>query len=149
MQTSRGLFSSGPCIAHEHCISVSKMYRCVSATCLGSDTLVAMSYFDHSVRVHRLVGDELEEMTRVQLEKPHLLVWVAARLLVSTCDSKGVDELEVMGTRLERRGQLVAETDDFRVDSWCALDCGLVVYNPSFELLHYLLELNTRSVQYI
>ena len=141
MQTARGLFTSGPRIAHEHFIRVSETYRCVSATCIGIDTLVAISYVDQSVRVHRLVGDELEEITRVRLERPHLIVWIATRLLVSTSDSKGVVELEVMGTQLEHRGQLIAETSNFRVDSWCVLDYGLVVYNSSsFELLDYLLK---------
>ena len=57
---------SGPRIARVHRIHVPEQYNWFSATC-GSDTLVAMSYDDKSVRVHRLRGDRLEELARIQL----------------------------------------------------------------------------------
>ena len=127
---------SGPRIARVHRIRVPEVYRCFSATCDNNgDTHVAMSYADDSVRVFRLVGDRLDEMARIRLEKPHL--WVAARLLISAPGGTGVVE-----TRAERRAtcraQLIAGTGDFRVDRWCTLHDGLVVSNnDSKELLNY------------
>ena len=51
---------SGARIAHVHRIDVSELYRRFSATS-GSDTLVAMSYWeDETVRVNRLRDDRLE-----------------------------------------------------------------------------------------
>ena len=134
---------SGPRIAHENCIRVpeDQKYICFSATCgSGGDTHVAMSYEDESVRVFRLVGDRLDEMARIRLEKPELLLWVASRLLVEapSREYSGVVELELRGTQLERRAELIAGTHNFTVDRWCAMDDGLLVYNHnSKELLHY------------
>ena len=111
---------SGPRIARVHSINVPEEYRWFSATC-GSDTLVAMAYLkyqsteksdirkmcyisDQSVRVHRLRGDRLEELARVQLKAPDNLLWLADRLLVADFDyekrSHAVIELEVIDTRL-------------------------------------------------
>ena len=111
---------SGPRIARVHLIHVPEKYNWFSATC-GSDTLVAMSYpydntfrqnGDNSVRVHRLGGDRLEELARIQLKNPQSLLWLADRLLVADYDdekkSSSVIELEVSDTRLERRRELIA-----------------------------------------
>ena len=48
-------------------------------------TLVATShpFTDQSVRVHRLHGDRLEELARIQLKYPEVLLWLADRLLVA------------------------------------------------------------------
>ena len=72
---------SGPRIARVHRIHVPEEYRWFSATC-GSDTLVAMTYPkpDQSVRVHRLRGDRLEELARIQLKDPNTLLWLADRM---------------------------------------------------------------------
>ena len=69
---------SGPRIARVHSIRVPQAYIYFSATC-GSDgdTYVAMAYEDESGRVFRLVGDRLDKMARIRLEKPDLLLWVA------------------------------------------------------------------------
>ena len=65
---------SGPRIARVHRIHVPEQYMWFSATC-GSDTLVAMSYEnDYSVRVHRLHGDRLEELARIQFKLPDKLL---------------------------------------------------------------------------
>ena len=75
---------SGPRIARVHRIHVPEEYHLFSATC-GSDTLVAMTYtWGQSVRVHRLRGDRLEELSRIQLQQPWRLLWLADRLLVMT-----------------------------------------------------------------
>ena len=68
---------SGLRIARLHRIYVPEKFCCFSATC-GSDTLVAMSYpnnsfsqnSDNSVLLHRLLGDRLEELARIQLKQP-------------------------------------------------------------------------------
>ena len=135
----------GPQIARVHNISVTKEYLCFSATSDSADnTQVAMSYEkEQSVRVYRLVGDRLEEMGRIRLESPRLLLWVAARLFVSAPVYSVVVELELKGSRLERRCQLIGSTGNIIiVHKWCALDEGLVVYNDSSkELIHYSLTL--------
>ena len=127
---------SGPRIADEQRIRVPEKYEWLSATCgSGGETHVAMSFEkDQSVRVFRLVGDRLDERARIQLESPYQLLWLAARLFVGVSGGNGVVELALSGKRLERRAQLKA----VRVNEWCALDDGVVVYNAkSKELLHY------------
>ena len=134
---------SGPRIARVHRIHVPETYRWFSATC-GSDTLVAMSYFDTSVRVHRLRGDRLEELARIQLKHPQRLLWLADRLLVADYgseDSHAVIELEVSDTRLERRRELVENqrtSENIDVWRWCAVNDGVAIFDyKSKDILHY------------
>ena len=133
---------SGPRIARVHRIDVPEQYFSFSATC-GSDTLVAMSYEnDNSVRVHRLRGDRLEELARIQLKRPDYLLWLADRLLVADYDdekhSHAVIELEVSDTRLERRRELIATSENIRVWRLCAVNDGLAIFDSkSRDILHY------------
>ena len=62
---------SGARIKRVSCIVVPEEYYSFSAKC-GSDPLVAMSYRngDKSVRVHRLRGNQLEELAHIRLECP-------------------------------------------------------------------------------
>ena len=64
------------------------------------------------MRVHRLRGDRLEELFRIQLKQSHYLLWLADRLLVADYDkneeSHAVIELEFSGTRLDRLRELIA-----------------------------------------
>ena len=132
---------SGPRIARVHRIHVPEMYNWFSATC-GSDTLVAMSYFsDKSVRVHRLRGDRLEELARIQLKRPQELLWLADRLLVVDYDrenSHALIELEVSDTRLERRRELIATSENIYVHRLCAVNDELAIFDyMSKDILHY------------
>ena len=134
---------SGPRIARVHLIHVRKEYSYTyfSATC-GSDTLVAMSYEDKSVRVHRMCGDQLEELARIQLKWPDRLLWLADRLLVADYDyykkSDAVVELEMSDKRLERRRELIATSENIRVSCLCALNDGLAIFNrKSRDILRY------------
>ena len=139
---------SGPRIARVHRIDVPEKYDCFSATC-GSDTLVAMSYECESVRVHRLVrnlfgllGYRLEELARIKLNDPSLLLWLADRLLVANFDyekkSHAVIELEVSGMRLERRRELIATSKNINVKRWCAVNYGLAIFDGnSKDILRY------------
>ena len=135
---------SGPRIARVHRIHVPELYYSFSATC-GSDTLVAMSYpkierfspnGDNSVRVHRLRGDRLKELARIQLKKPVYLLWLADRLLVD--ESNSVIELEVSDTRLERRHELIATSENICVTRLCAVNDGVAIFDAnSRDILHY------------
>ena len=133
---------SGPRIARVYRIHVPEEFRWFSATC-GRDTLVAMSYplRDKSVRVHRLRGDRLEELARIQLKKPYYLVWLADRLLVAEYDtekkSHAVIELEVSDTRLERRRELIATSENIIVHRLCAVNDGLAIFDKHNDILHY------------
>ena len=131
---------SGPRIARLHRIHVPEQYYWFSATC-GSDTLVAMSYEnDNSVRVHRLRGDRLEELARIQLNCPDRLLWLADRLLVADSDEKWqtVIELEVSDTRLERRRELIATSENICVSRLCAVNDGLAIIDyKTRDILHY------------
>ena len=149
---------SGPRIARVHRIHVTEEYYWFSATC-GSDTLVAMSYpsrlyssslglvepspicWDNSVRVHRLRGDRLEELARIQLKLPSFILWLADRLLVADGDSEkqsdAVIELEMSDMRLERRRELIATSEKICVYSWCAVNDKLVIFDYKFkDILH-------------
>ena len=132
---------SGPLISRVHRIHVHEEYYWFSAKC-GSDTLVAMSYDDNSVRVHRLRGDRLEELARIQLKNPERLLWLADRLLVADYDfekkSHAFIELEVSDTRLERRRELIATSENILVRSLCAVNGGLAILNNNTnDILHY------------
>ena len=135
---------SGPCIASAHRIHVPEKYEWFSATC-GSDTLVAMSYQnkqDYSVRVHRLCGDRLKELARIHLKCPDRLLWLADRLLVADYDSKkdshAVIELEVSDTRLERRRELIATSENINVWRLCAVNDGVAILDDKTkDILHY------------
>ena len=132
---------SGPRIARVHRIHVPEVYFSFSATC-GSDTLLAMSYSDNSVHVHRLRGDRLEELARIQLKNPTKLLWLADRLLVADSDeekqSHAFIELEVSDTRLERRRELIATSENIYVRRLCAMNDGLAIFDlNSRDILHY------------
>ena len=129
----------GPRVVRVHNIHVTESYLCFSATCAsrgnGGDIQVAMFYGDQTVRVYRLVDDQLEELTRIRLEKPFRLLWVAARLLVGAREPGGVIELEMRGNQLERCGELISDTSDISVYSWCPLDDGLAMFNKVSNML--------------
>ena len=132
---------SGPRIARVHRIHVPEKYHSFFVTC-GSDTLVAMSYEDKSVRVHRMLGDRLEELARIQLKWPDKLLWLTDRLLVADFDeekqSHAVIELEVSDTRLERRRELITTSENIRVSRLCAVKDGLAIFDVnSRDILHY------------
>ena len=137
---------SGPRIARIHCIHVPETYEWFSATS-GSDTLVAMTYSkypnqNNSVSVHRLRGDRLEELARIQLKWPTTLLLLADRLLVTEYDSEkksyAVIELEVSHTRLKRRRELIDTSDNIRVRRLCAVNDGLAIFDSkSKDILHY------------
>ena len=144
---------SGPRIARLHRIHVTEQYCNFSAT-RTSDTLVAMSYpkddfrpnADNSVRLHRLRGDRLEELARIQLKQPYELLWLADRLLVTDRDREkkayAVIELEVSDTRLERRRELIATSEKIDVFILCAVNDELAIfdYNSSDTLLYSFVE---------
>ena len=134
---------SGPRIARVHRIHVPEEYYWFSATCC-SDTLVAMSlpFTDNSVRVHRLRGNRLEELARIQLKSPGTLLWLADRLLVADYDieneSHAVIELEVSDTRLERRRELISTSKNINVRRLFAVkdEVAIFDYNTN-DILHY------------
>ena len=132
---------SGPRIARVHRIHVPEKYYWFSAKG-GSNTLVAMSYGDHSVRVHRLCCDRLEELARIQFKSPGRLLWLADRLLVAVWDrdmqSHAVIDLEMSSTRLESGRKLIATSENVQVSMWCAVDDALaIVDSKSKDILHY------------
>ena len=97
---------------------------------------------DNSVRVHRLRGDRLEELARIQLKRPQELLWLADRLLVADSDEKtnshALIELEVSDTRLERRRELIATSENINVFRLCAVNDGVaIVDSKSRDILHY------------
>ena len=134
---------SGPRIERVHRLDVPEEYDWFSATC-GSDTLVAMTYpyTDQSVRVYRQSGHRLEELTRIDMKNPKSVMWLADRLLVADWDdekeSHAVIELKLSGTRIERRRELIANTENIGVGRWCAVNEGLAIFDyKSKETLHY------------
>ena len=92
------------------------------------------------MRVHRLRGDRLDELARIQLNCPDIVLWLVDRLLVADLDKKShaVIELEVSDTRLERRRELIASSKNIYVSSWCAVNDGLAIFDGhSRDILHY------------
>lgn len=116
---------------------------CVT-TSSDSDTLVAMSYESkNEVRVNRLRDDRLDELARIRLQTPGPLVWLGDRLIATewhaNTSSNSITELEVSGTRIERRRQLFAPDDKIVVWRWCAVDGGFaIVESNSQSIMHFL-----------
>ena len=90
-----------------HTFHLSETYQFFTASC-DSEDLVAMSYStsyrsnrtdQQSVRVHRLHGNRLQEIARVELESPYKLLWLTDLLLVD--DFNNVIELEIVYGRLD------------------------------------------------
>ena len=65
------------------CIHFHERCRWFSAT-FGSDTLVAMSFYDQSVRIHRLREQQLIKLTRFHVNGQDKLQWIDDRLHVVT-----------------------------------------------------------------
>ena len=132
---------SGPRIARLHCIYVPEKYNWFSATC-SSDTLVAMSYEDQSVHVHRLVGDKLEELTSTLMNNPYKLLWLADRLIVPELEehneSHTVSMLQMSGTGLERLRKLISTSENILGESWCVVNDGFAIFDlNSKDILLY------------
>ena len=137
----------GPRIARFHRIHVPEEYCWFSAKCTN-DTLVAMSYpindaipnADNSVRLHRLRGDRLKELARIQLKSPWQLLWLADRLLVADYDEKEqsyeVIELEMSYMRLERRRELIAASVKAS-ESMCVVNDGVAINDFNNGILLY------------
>ena len=130
---------SGPRVAHISRIQLLEHYLDFSATS-GSDTLVATCFkTDKWVRVYRLLGDRLEELSRIRFKKkePYALLWLDDRiLLVATqnADSSTIIALELVGTQLKRRHKF----NPCNVYRWCAANNGLAIVEfPSQDLLHF------------
>lgn len=67
------------------------------------------------------------------MHNPYRLLWLSARLFVievhTDRDLGAVVELEVSGTRLERRRTLIATDERIDVRSWCAVDDQIAVFD--------------------
>lgn len=97
-----------------------------------------MSYSSiDELRVYRQRGDRLEELTRTQLQRPEEVLWIADRLLVT--EQNAVAELEVSGTRLERRSKVFTSEERIHVSMWCAVENGLAIFDGySKNILYYM-----------
>ena len=92
--------------------------------------------------MHRLRGDQLEELARIKLKSHTPLLWLADRLLVADYDndkkSHVVIELEVSDRRLQRRRELIATSENIHVWKLCAVNDGVAIFdNKSKDILHY------------
>lgn len=128
---------SGPIIERVHRLQLDTEYISFSAT-RDTETRVAVSYLNSTtseVRVHRLVDDRLEEVARTRVENPGFLLWLLDTLLATEGYDKSVHEIDV-STRLDR--ELIAPDEGIRVESWCAVDDGLAIFDMNSKgLLHY------------
>ena len=93
------------------------------------------------MRLHRLRGDRLEELARIQLKSPCYLLWLTDRLLVAERDSAknayAVIELEVSDTRLERRRELIATSEKISVQRLCVVNDEVAILNQNNDILLY------------
>lgn len=118
-------------------IQVPQLYMKFSAIS-DSETLVAMSFYDDSLRVHRLRGATLEELAQMQCNKPDEVLWLSNQRLVATEHSTSrrahiVNELEFeesrSGARLEQKRVLFDHKERVEVRSWCAIRDGLLIFD--------------------
>ena len=130
---------SGPRVTLLHRINVPEIYYDFSVSGSGEE-LVAVLY-KNSVCVNRLCHNRLEEISRIQLSSRNLL-WLGDRLLVTEHidshddDSDVVVELEVRGTRLERRRELL-DLNYARIyfNCWCAVGNELAIFDDNMQAL--------------
>ena len=131
---------SGPRIAHVR-IRVPEVYITFTTIC-NNEVLIAMSFREsQTIRVHRLDGDQLMELSRIQVNLPRHVLWLADRLFVTEWNavkkSHSILELKLRVGQLERIRELYY-SDSIIVDQWCAVDNGLAIYDRNKkELLHY------------
>ena len=124
---------SGSHIKFVNLFNVHEIYYNFSVSGSGHE-LVAVSYKD-SMRVNRLCGDRLEEISRIQFS-PSKLLWLADRLLVKEYQSSTklnvVVELKVIGSRLERRRELL-DLDYARINlhCWCPVGNELAIFDSN------------------
>lgn len=128
-------------IAHIQRINITERYRWFSAN-RGSDTLVELSYFNlNEVRVHLLRGDQLEILSRTELQRPGHFMWLEDRLLVTEWHSEDLHSvvvLRVSDTRLERSRQIITAKEQIYVWRWCAVDNGFAIFDRnSNEILNF------------
>ena len=122
---------SGSHIKFVNLFNMPEIYYNFSVSGSGHE-LMAVSYKD-SMRVNRLCGDHLEEISRIQFS-PSNLMWLADRLLVeeyrSSTKSNVVVELEVIGTRLERHRDLLDLTyARIHLHCWCPVGNELAIFD--------------------
>ena len=136
---------SGPRVTLLNRIDVPEIYFDFSVSSSSGEELVAVFYKD-SVCVNRLCRDRLEEISRIQLNywrSSHAsgnVLWLGARLLVTeNIDSDDDDlhfvvELEMKGTRLERRRELL-DLNYARIyfHCWCAVGNELAIYDGNMN----------------
>ena len=126
-----------------HLILVPEEYRWFSAMSdNANETLVAMSFYDQTVRVHRLLGNRLDIFASIMLIDPNSVLWLGNRLIVSELyyETKvyGVIELVVKGTLLEPRNELIDSKARICVRSWCEVSDGLAIFDGKLvELMHW------------
>ena len=138
---------SGPRIAHVHRIRVPEEYSRFTAKICNNEALIAMSFLEsQTIRVHRLDGDQLVELSRIHVNnQPCDVLWLADRLLVTDWiqwnadkQSHSVLELNWRDGQLERSRELIQYSDSINVWCWCAVDNGLAIYDENNkELVHY------------
>lgn len=107
------------------------------------DPLLAM-ICDKSVLVYRLIGERLEKVTQKHFEEPWNVLWLADHLLVEDIHYKdgqsvhNIVQLELKGTQLIRRRELISAKDEVQVGGWCVVNNGLAIYDfKSKNILFY------------
>ena len=123
---------SGPRIARVHRIRVPEEYRWFSATC-GSDTLERCPTGTTQCVCIDCAATGWVNSRASNLCVPLNLLRLADRLLVADYDenkqSNAIIELEVSDTRLERRRELIATSENFHVKSLCAMNDGVAIFD--------------------
>ena len=131
---------SGSRITFVNRIKLPESYSDFSVSGSGQE-LVAVSYKD-TVRVNRLCGDRLEEISRIQFRfspgtQNVTLLWLADRLIINeyndSTQSNVLVELEVSGSGLERRRELDLDLARIELFCWCAVGNELAIYDLYFN----------------
>ena len=126
---------NGPRIAHVHRISVPEEYKRFTAICIN-EVLIAMSFEkSQTIRVHRLDCDKLVELSRIQVNQPCDVLWLADRFFVTEWNadqkSHSVLELKLRDGLLEQSRELIHNSDSINVFQWCAVNNGLAIYDDN------------------
>ena len=135
-------------VTAEHClrflgnILVAKDFREFACTLEGNDTLVALSHFDKTVSLHRLVNLQLEWFGSFELTDPSKVLFRNHLLLVADWN-EGVEKhaivsLVVTGGQLTNQRQLLDASVGVEVEAWGLAEDRIVVCDwKSEDLMIY------------
>ena len=135
-------------VTGDHClrplgdILLKKDFREFACTLEVNDTLVALSHYDKTVSLHRLVGLQLDSLGFIELTDPSKVLFRNHLLLVADwnedVEKHAIVSLDVANGQLTNQKQLLDANVGVEVEAWSLAEDRLVVWDwKSEDLMIY------------